>query len=463
MGGPRQEEVPWDLFDRCLLPVLFCHAAAVILATLLNLLYISSVSIFTVFLWLLVIVLGGVFFYHNLKVTAAGKGVFITECDSPLGYAAARQLDEMFLSGLGRVSQSSQGSRTRGKAQKLKGESSGRLHVLELDVTSEEQIVAAAKYIGLNLPLGATGLWGVINNASWAPFGEVEWVPFKVYKQATDVNLLSVIRITQIFLPLLRKTKGRFINVVSIQGRVASPFKSPYCIVKAGVEAFSECLRLEMRKWGVDVVLVEPGNYTSWSGCTDEELYGQARQMWNEMSEEAKADYEAPLGNQRLRVEALTGDTEVLFLSCVQRPRHPPSRHAAMLAERLVKGGDFSAILRTLSDAVSRTFPLPRYTPVTWPEKMQALVADHLPRAAQYGLTEEKRKSWERYVKEELRQDPWDIPFRIASGKIRPPAMMSTLKRDYISITICWEETAEFLMEKLLPDDEEKGETEEQK
>nr|CAD7427977.1 unnamed protein product [Timema monikensis] len=347
MGGPRQEEVPWDLFDRCLLPVLFCHAAAVILATLLNLLYISSVSIFTVFLWLLVIVLAGVFFYHNLKVTAAGKGVFITECDSPLGYAAARQLDEMGFTVFA-------GFKDSGKAQKLKEESSGRLHVLELDVTSEEQIVAAAKYIGLNLPLGATGLWGVINNASWAPFGEVEWVPFKVYKQATDVNLLSVIRITQIFLPLLRKTKGRFINVVSIQGRVASPFKSPYCIVKAGVEAFSECLSLEMRKWGVDVVLVEPGNYTSWSGCTDEELYGQARQMWNEMSEEAKADYGEDYFEQRV----------LSLRSAIKN-----------------QGGDFSAILRTLSDAVSRTFPLPRYTPVTWPEKMQALVADHLPRS----------------------------------------------------------------------------------
>jgi short-subunit dehydrogenase len=47
-----------------------------------------------------------------------------------------------------------------------------------------------------------------VNSATWASFGEVEWVPFDVYKQATDVNLLSVIRITQVFLPLVRKTKG---------------------------------------------------------------------------------------------------------------------------------------------------------------------------------------------------------------------------------------------------------------
>jgi NAD(P)-dependent dehydrogenase (short-subunit alcohol dehydrogenase family) len=47
-----------------------------------------------------------------------------------------------------------------------------------------------------------------VNSATWASFGEVEWVPFDVYKQATDVNLLSVIRITQVFLPLVRRTKG---------------------------------------------------------------------------------------------------------------------------------------------------------------------------------------------------------------------------------------------------------------
>ncbi|CAG2062286.1 unnamed protein product [Timema podura] len=76
--------------------------------------------------------------------------------------------------------------------------------------------------------------------------------------------------------------------------------------------------------------------------------------MWNEMSEEAKADYGEDYFEQR-----------VLSL-----------RYAIKN-----QGGDFSAILRTLSDAVSRTFPLPRYTPVTWPEKMQALVADHLPRS----------------------------------------------------------------------------------
>ena len=67
----KNEELPWDLFDRCLLPVIFSHAAAVILSTILNTLYISQISTFTLFLWFIVCSLASVFFYHNLKVNRA--------------------------------------------------------------------------------------------------------------------------------------------------------------------------------------------------------------------------------------------------------------------------------------------------------------------------------------------------------------------------------------------------------
>lgn len=66
-----------------------------------------------------------------------------------------------------------------------------------------------------------------------------------------------------ILLLLLIPFIGRIINIVSILGRIASPLRSPYCTVKFGVEAFSDCLRLEMRRWGVDVIVVEPGDYTT--------------------------------------------------------------------------------------------------------------------------------------------------------------------------------------------------------
>ena len=58
--------------------------------------------------------------------------------------------------------------------------------------------------------ISVVGLWAVVNSATWAPFGEVEWIPFTVYRQAAEVNLFAVIRICQVFLPLVRKTKGWF-------------------------------------------------------------------------------------------------------------------------------------------------------------------------------------------------------------------------------------------------------------
>ncbi|KAJ8951484.1 hypothetical protein NQ318_000179, partial [Aromia moschata] len=62
-----QQEVPWDILDRCLLPVIFCHAAAVILSNALNVLHISEVTTFTLFIWFTIVTIGAVLFYHNLK------------------------------------------------------------------------------------------------------------------------------------------------------------------------------------------------------------------------------------------------------------------------------------------------------------------------------------------------------------------------------------------------------------
>ncbi|KAH0820921.1 hypothetical protein GEV33_001870 [Tenebrio molitor] len=62
-----QQEVPWDVLDRCLLPVIFCHAGAIILSTVLNALHISQVSTLTLFIFFAITTIAAVLFYHNLK------------------------------------------------------------------------------------------------------------------------------------------------------------------------------------------------------------------------------------------------------------------------------------------------------------------------------------------------------------------------------------------------------------
>lgn len=66
-----------------------------------------------------------------------------------------------------------------------------------------------------------------------------------------------------LFFTIWNSLLGRVVNVISLLGRIAAPARSPFCSVKFGLEAFSDCLRLEMRRWGVDVVVVEPGVVTT--------------------------------------------------------------------------------------------------------------------------------------------------------------------------------------------------------
>lgn len=106
----------------------------------------------------------------------AGKAVLLTGCDSRIGSALARVLDEMGFT----VFAGFQNAVDNSVADELKEESSGRLHILQLDVSSETQILAASLYITAHLPDEAEGLWGVIHAASWVAFGEIEWIPQEV-------------------------------------------------------------------------------------------------------------------------------------------------------------------------------------------------------------------------------------------------------------------------------------------
>ena len=89
-----------------------------------------------------------------------------------------------------------------------------------------------------------TGLWGIINNAGIAgQVGPCEWLTLDDYKACTDVNLWGVIDCTLTFLPLIKKEKGRIVNIASVMGRFSLPEGSTYSVSKFGVEAFTDSLR----------------------------------------------------------------------------------------------------------------------------------------------------------------------------------------------------------------------------
>ena len=103
------------------------------------------------------------------------------------------------------------------------------------------------------------------------------------------MNLWGVVRVTKSFLPLIRKGRGRVVNVASISGRFAPIFLSAYAITKFGVEAFSDVLRLEMARFNVNVSIIEPGCFMAAT-----EILSDQKSMefcWLQLAEPVRKDY----------------------------------------------------------------------------------------------------------------------------------------------------------------------------
>ncbi|XP_078352169.1 short-chain dehydrogenase/reductase family 9C member 7-like [Oculina patagonica] len=180
------------------------------------------------------------------------KAVLITGCDSGFGYELAKKLDAQGL----RVFAACLTS--EGEA-KLKNECSQELRTLKMDVTESSDVQKALELVKSNLP--SQGLWALVNNAGVGFPGLIEWETVEGMKRTVDINLWGMVSVTKAFLPLLKRPKGRVVNVASSWGRVAVPGASAYSIAKFGVQAFSDCLRNEMRHFGVTVHIIEPGMF----------------------------------------------------------------------------------------------------------------------------------------------------------------------------------------------------------
>jgi NAD(P)-dependent dehydrogenase (short-subunit alcohol dehydrogenase family) len=148
------------------------------------------------------------------------------------------------------------GVRREEDAQSLQRDGGERVRPLYLEVTDAASVLAARDAIA-HAP--ETRLLGIVNNAGIAIAGPLEVLSASELRRQFDVNFFAPIAIAQIFLPLLRATRGRIVNVSSIGGRFAAPFVGAYASSKFALEAASDAMRVELRSSGVKVVLVEPG------------------------------------------------------------------------------------------------------------------------------------------------------------------------------------------------------------
>jgi len=129
-------------------------------------------------------------------------------------------------------------------------------HVLALDVTSEDSMVAAVTAI--EAEHGRVG--SLINNAGYGEYGPIEEADLGRVRTMFETNVFGLARLTQLVLPAMRRARsGRVVNIGSMGGRITFPVGGFYHATKYAVEAISDALRVEVKSFGVDVILVEPG------------------------------------------------------------------------------------------------------------------------------------------------------------------------------------------------------------
>ena len=217
------------------------------------------------------------------------KSVLISGASTGIGRACALELDRKGW----RVFA---GYRKDADAESLKQDASEHLVPVRLDVTDSESIAESVSLV--KGAIGEYGLDALMNNAGVAVGGPVEFITRDQWRQQFEINVFGAVELTQLCLPMLRITKGRIVNISSIAGRSSMPFTAPYCSSKYALEALSDSLRLELRPWGIQTILIEPGAIETpiWGKATEQtqkmevevdspamSLYGNALKQFNQV------------------------------------------------------------------------------------------------------------------------------------------------------------------------------------
>ncbi|XP_064634735.1 retinol dehydrogenase 7-like [Lineus longissimus] len=230
--------------------------------------------------------LGCLFIYSILPsshLPAHGKAVLITGCDSGFGHALAKKLDSIGMKVFAGCLESDGPG-----AIELKNSCSPELKVLHIDVTNQALIDAAFNVVSTSV--GSEGLWGLVNNAGIWMVADIELTSQASYEKVLNINFFGVVRMSRKFIPLIRKSKGRIVNVSSILGKVPLELFSAYVASKHAIEGFSDVLRIEMRKFDIGVSVVQPGGFKT-NTFMSSMINTQKEQVWQQACPEMRELY----------------------------------------------------------------------------------------------------------------------------------------------------------------------------
>jgi NAD(P)-dependent dehydrogenase (short-subunit alcohol dehydrogenase family) len=182
--------------------------------------------------------------------------------------------------------------RRTGDADALRQEGAPGLVPLLFDVTDPAAIQQAARTVSEEV--GDAGLAGIVNNAGYAVGGPIEFIDLDDLRRQLEVNVVGVVAVTQAFMPLVRKGRGRIVIVGSVGGRTALPIVGAYAASKFALEGLADALRQELAPSGIQVSLIEPGAIAtpmmnekaqSEGAATLAALEGEAKQLYEDMGQ----------------------------------------------------------------------------------------------------------------------------------------------------------------------------------
>jgi NAD(P)-dependent dehydrogenase (short-subunit alcohol dehydrogenase family) len=209
--------------------------------------------------------------------------------------------------------------------------------LIALDVTDDASMVAAVDQI-----IREKGRIDVlINNAGYGQFGALEDVPMDAGRRQLETNLIGPARLIQLCLPHMRAQRyGRIFNISSIGGKLATPLGGWYHASKYGLEGYSDALRNEVSRFGIDVVVIEPGGIeTEWSGIASDEAERYSGQG-------AYADYVAKFRQRQAQLGKSPPPQVItdLIVKALKAKRPATRYHGGLLA------GPLLFLRRVLSD-----------------------------------------------------------------------------------------------------------------
>lgn len=243
------------------------------------------------------------------------QAVLITGASTGIGKACALHLDALGMTVFA-------GVRNEHALQDLAKQSSKRLHPIYLDVTQSESIEKAYDIISQHNP---TTLH-LINNAGIVLSGPLESIDLNRFRHQYEVNVFGVLNLIQIFLPLIRKHKGRIINMSSVGGRTITPYFGACGSSKFALEAMSDALRFELARSNIPVIVIQPGSI--WTPIWHKLVY-QAESNIDALPDDLQAIYKGDydharqlagwLGIQGVMVEKVASKVQTALQS--KRPR----------------------------------------------------------------------------------------------------------------------------------------------